>query len=133
MGNWYRRLVKVERIAISSGIAMIPDSAIAIDRKRKAESFRSEGDGFLPLSRDRSAVLGGMFKSHRNDVRERKITLKLHSRTPSLLQDSTSLAAFLVRFRNPDDGSLRITESSEPNITLMDPPAPGFLLMGRSC
>ena len=30
---------------------------------------------------------------HSNDVRERKMTLKLHSRTPSLLQDSTSLPA----------------------------------------
>jgi hypothetical protein len=41
-----------------------------------------------------------MFKPHSNDVRERKTTLKLHSRTPSLLQDSTSLPAFLV----PDCG-----------------------------
>ena len=30
---------------------------------------------------------------HSNDVRKRKMTLKLHSRTPSLLQDSTSLPA----------------------------------------
>ncbi len=30
-------------------------------------------------------------KPHRHDVRERKMTLKLHSRTPSLLQDSASL------------------------------------------
>jgi hypothetical protein len=30
---------------------------------------------------------GGCFKPHSNDVRERKTTLKLHSRTPSLLQD----------------------------------------------
>ena len=29
----------------------------------------------------------------RNDVRKRKMTLKLHSRTPSLLQDSTALPA----------------------------------------
>jgi hypothetical protein len=74
---------------------MNPDSEVAIDRKREAQSFRSEVDGFLPLSRHRSALLrGGWFKPHRNDVRERKTTLKLHSRTPSLLQDSTSLPAF---------------------------------------
>ena len=30
---------------------------------------------------------------HSNGVRKRKMTLKLHSRTPSLLQDSTSLPA----------------------------------------
>jgi hypothetical protein len=35
-----------------------PDSAVAIDRKRKAKPFRSKVDGFLPLSRHRSAVLG---------------------------------------------------------------------------
>jgi hypothetical protein len=33
-----------------------PDYAVAIDRKREAKSLRSEVDGFLPLSRDRSAV-----------------------------------------------------------------------------
>ena len=36
-----------------------PDSAVAIDRKREAQSFRSEVDGLLPLSRHRSAVLRG--------------------------------------------------------------------------
>ena len=36
---------------------MIPDSAGAIDRKREAQSFRSEVDGFVPLTRHRSAVL----------------------------------------------------------------------------
>ena len=81
---------------------MNPDSLVAIDRKREAQSFRSEVDGFLPLSRHRSAVLRGRcVKAHSNDVRERKTTLKLHRRTPSLLQDSTSLPAFLVRLRNP--------------------------------
>ena len=59
-----------------------PDSAVAIDRKREAQPFRSKVDGFLPLSRHRSAVAGGDVKLHSNDVRERKITLQLHSRTP---------------------------------------------------
>jgi len=71
-----------------------PDSAVAIDRKREAQPFRSKVDGFLPLSRHRSAVVGGDAKPHSNDVRERKMTFKLHSRTPSLLQDSASLPAF---------------------------------------
>ena len=31
-----------------------------------------------------------------NEVRERKMTLKFHSRTPSLLQDCTSLPVFSV-------------------------------------
>jgi hypothetical protein len=37
--------------------SLIPGSAVAVDRKREAQSLRSEVDGFLPLSRDRSAVL----------------------------------------------------------------------------
>ena len=45
-------------------------------QRREAQPFRSEGDGFLPLSRLRSAVLRGQVKPHSNDVRERKMTLK---------------------------------------------------------
>ena len=30
---------------------LTPDSAVAIDKKREAQPFRSEVDGFLPLSR----------------------------------------------------------------------------------
>jgi hypothetical protein len=45
------------------------DSAVAIDRKREAQPFRSEVDGFLPLSKHRSAVLGGDVKPYRNGVR----------------------------------------------------------------
>jgi len=42
-------------------MASNPDSAVEIDRKREAQPFRSEVDGFLPLTRHRSAVLrGGM-------------------------------------------------------------------------
>ena len=70
-----------------------PDSAVAIDKKREAQPFRSEVDGFLPLSRHLPAVHRGDVEPHSNDVRKRKMTLKLHSRTPSLLQDSTSLPA----------------------------------------
>ena len=69
------------------------DAAVAIDKKREPQPFRGEVDGFLPLSRHRSAVLQGDVEPHSNDVRTRKITLKLNSRTPSLLQDSTSLPA----------------------------------------
>jgi hypothetical protein len=70
------------------------DSAVAIDRKREAQSFRSKVDGFVPLSRHRSAVLREDVELDRNDLRERKTALKLQSRTPSLLQDRTSLSAF---------------------------------------
>ena len=44
---------------------LIPDSAVAIDKKREAQPFRSEVDGFLPLSRHRSAVLRGDVEPHR--------------------------------------------------------------------
>jgi hypothetical protein len=70
------------------------DSAVAIDRKREAQSFRSKVDGFVPLSRHRSAVLREHVELDRNDLRERKTALKLQSRTPSLLQDRTSLSSF---------------------------------------
>jgi hypothetical protein len=36
--------------------ALIPDCAVAIDRKREAQPFRNEADGILPSSRHRSAV-----------------------------------------------------------------------------
>src|SRR5262249_31297976 len=77
-----------------------------IPQLRSTESARrnpsgSKVDGFLPLSRHRPAVLGGDAKPHSNDVRERKMPLQLHSRTPSLLQDSPSLSANSVKLRNP--------------------------------
>ena len=68
-----------------------PDSAVAIDGKREARSFRNEVDGFVPLSRDRSAVLRRAIELHRNDLIKDKTMLKLQSRTPSLLHDCTSL------------------------------------------
>jgi hypothetical protein len=33
------------------GVILIPDSAVAIDRKHEAQPFRSKVDGFLPLRR----------------------------------------------------------------------------------
>jgi hypothetical protein len=68
-----------------------PDSAVALSRKREAEPFRSKVDGFLPLCRYLSAVLGWNVKARDSEVRKREMTLKFHSRTPSLLQGSTSL------------------------------------------
>jgi hypothetical protein len=68
-----------------------PDSAVALSRKREVEPFRSKVDGFLPLSKPRSAVLGWNVKARHSEVRKREMTLKFHSRTPSLLQGSTSL------------------------------------------
>jgi hypothetical protein len=47
---------------------LIPDSAVAIDGKREARSFRNEVDGFVPLSRHRSAVLRRAVELHRNDL-----------------------------------------------------------------
>jgi hypothetical protein len=63
-----------------------PDSAVAIDRNRESQSFRSKVDGFVPLSRHRSAVLRADVELDRNGLREPKKTLQLQSRTPSLLQ-----------------------------------------------
>jgi hypothetical protein len=74
---------------------MNPNSAVALSRKREAEPFRSKVDGFLPLSKYRSAVLDGV-KARDSEVRKREMTLKFHSRTPSLLQGSTSLAVSSV-------------------------------------
>jgi hypothetical protein len=53
------------------------DSAVAIDRKREAQPFRSQVDGFVPLSRHRSAVLRADVELDRNELREPKKTLKL--------------------------------------------------------
>ena len=72
---------------------MILDSAVAIDKKREAQPFRSEVDGFLPLSSTSISGASRDVEPHSNNVRKRKMTLKLHSQTPSLLQDSTSLPA----------------------------------------
>jgi hypothetical protein len=76
-------------------------SRIQFDGKREAQPFRSKVDGFVPLSGHRSAVLRADLELDRNDLREPKKTLKLQSRTPSLLQDCTSLPVFLVELRNP--------------------------------
>src|SRR5262245_19449797 len=72
-----------------------PDSAVGIDRDARHNPSAAKSMG-LPRSRHRSAVLRGDVEPHSNDVRQRKMTLKLHSRTPSLLQDSTSLPAPLA-------------------------------------
>jgi hypothetical protein len=58
----------------------------------------------------------GMLKAHRDGVRERKITLKLHSRTPSLLQDCASLPALLglncgILDKRPEPGRLLAASS----------------------
>jgi hypothetical protein len=80
---------------------MNPDSAVGIDRKREAQPFRSKVDGFVPLSRHRSAVLRADVELDRNDLRERKTALKLQSRTPSLLQGWHLASRILVELRNP--------------------------------
>ncbi|MET0643979.1 MAG: hypothetical protein ABWZ17_06345, partial [Candidatus Binatia bacterium] len=85
-----------EGLRLALYLAFNLDSAVGIARKRDAQPFRSEVDGFLPRGRHRSAVLRGQVKPHRNAVRERKMTLKFHSQTPSLLQDCTSRPAFSV-------------------------------------
>src|SRR5262249_32210501 len=52
-----------------------PVSAVAIDRKREAESLRSNVDGFLPLTRHRSAVLAGNAKLMTTTCEDAKMTL----------------------------------------------------------
>jgi len=93
MGRGFQRMTAAES-NIGSFLTRIP--SVAIDTNREAQPFRSKVDGFVPLSRHRSAVLRGDVELERNDLRERKTTLKLQSRTPSLLQERTSLPAFLV-------------------------------------
>jgi hypothetical protein len=78
------------------------DSAVAIDSKREALSFRSEVDGFLPLGEIAQRCFEGeVLNLIATYVRERKNHFETSRRTSSLLQDSTSLPAFLVRPRNP--------------------------------
>src|SRR5262245_40276022 len=82
-----------QAIQLNCGIRIQPGSRSCGRQTREAEPFRSEVDGFLPLSRHQSPVLGENAKAHGNDVSEHKVTLQLHSRTPSLLQGSASLSA----------------------------------------
>jgi len=86
-----------------------PDSAFAIHEKREAQSFRTEVDGFVPLSRDRSAVLRRVAELHRNDLMKAKMMLKLQSLTPSLLQDCTSLPS---EFRLTAESGFNLHESA---------------------
>ena len=73
-----------------------PDSALSIDRKPEVQSSGNEVDGFLFLSKHRSAALRRVVEFHRNDLTKAKMMLRLQSRTPSLLQDWTSLSAVSV-------------------------------------
>jgi len=86
------------RSSDSSGgiVTFNPNSAVAIDGKREVQSLRNEVDGFLLLSKHRSAVLRRLVEFRSNDLTIDKMTLRLQSRTPSLLQDCTSLPAFPV-------------------------------------
>src|SRR5262245_12415921 len=55
-----------------------PDSAVAIDRKCETQPLRSKVEGFLPLSRYRSAVLGENTKLIATTCESAKMTLQLH-------------------------------------------------------
>jgi hypothetical protein len=62
----------------------ISDSAVGADRKRDGQSFRSEVDRFLPLGMlIDQRCFEGMLEFDRDRVVDRKIILKLRSRTPS--------------------------------------------------
>jgi hypothetical protein len=108
MGHWLRN-----ELCWSYGI-LNPDSAVTVDRKREAQPFRSEVDGFLSLSMHRLAVLRGTVKPHNNGVRKSKMTLRLQNRTPSLLQGFTSLAARRVDCRNQVEWKLEAASGFEP-------------------
>jgi hypothetical protein len=65
----------------------------------------------------------GMLEPQRDVVGERKIILKLHSRTPSLLQDCTSLPALLgltmeARMNFPRGSAIMIGISISVPLTL---------------
>ena len=74
-----------------------PDSAVAIGQEVR-DTILPQRSRWVCASEPAIAqrCFNGSFKPHSDVVRERKITLKFHSRTPSLLQDSTSLPAFLI-------------------------------------
>jgi len=73
---------------------MNPDFGVTIDRRREAQPFRSKSMGFYLWADIDQRCLEWMLLPYSNDVRGRKRTLKLHSRTPSLLQDSAPLHSF---------------------------------------
>jgi hypothetical protein len=75
---------------------IIPDCAVALDRKREAHPFRSKVDGFLPVRRIEQRCFDGTLKLVTTKCESAKMTLKLYSWTPSLLQGSTSLAVSSV-------------------------------------
>jgi hypothetical protein len=53
------RLAHDPDATVSSEMSMNADSAVVVDRKREAQSFRSEVDGFLPFSRYRTSSVFG--------------------------------------------------------------------------
>src|SRR5262249_39228800 len=77
----------------SNGRRVQPGFRSCDRQKARGATLPQQVDGFLPLSRHQSPVLGENAKAHGNDVPEHKMTLQLHSRTPSLLQGSASLSA----------------------------------------
>src|SRR5688572_14926387 len=85
-----------------------PDSAVAIGQEVRG-TILPQRSRWVCASEPAIAQrrFNGSFKPHSEVVRERKITLKFHSRTPSLLQESTSLPAFWFRLRNPGSSSSR--------------------------
>jgi len=78
-----------------------PDSAVAINRNREAQPFRSEVDGFVPLSRHRSTVLEEDTTPHSNDVRECKNDFET-SQSDAFAASGFHLASdIFVWLRNP--------------------------------
>jgi hypothetical protein len=63
-------------------------------QRREAQPFRAKSMGFCLGVHIALRCFEGRVKPQSNDVRERKMTLKFYSLTPSLLQDCTSLPAF---------------------------------------
>ena len=74
---------------------LIPDS-VGIDRDATHNPSAAKSMGFCLGVDIAQRCFEGRLSLSSNDVRERKMTLKFHSRTPSLLQDCTSLPAFSV-------------------------------------
>ena len=78
-----------------------PDSAVAIDRNREAQPFRSKVDGFVPLSRHRSAVLRADVEVDRNDLRDPKKVLETTESDAFAAPGSHLASSLLVELRNP--------------------------------
>src|SRR5215831_18439207 len=84
----------IKRLSKPSNGRRVQPGFRSCDRQKARDGTLSQRSRWVSSSEQTSITgAGENAKAHGNDVRERKMTLQLHSRTPSLLQGSASLSA----------------------------------------